>query len=183
MSLGRKENHKRSIRICGVGGMGVILSSVVLGKAAIYDNKIAVQTQSYGAEQRGTKVKSDVIISENEVINYPIIDKADILISFSQEAFNFYFPYTKPESLIFINSNNIKFENSKSTIYEIPARELSKELNNEKVLNLILLGALIKITNIVSLESMNRAISDTVSKAFLAINLKAFQKGYDYFQE
>ena len=183
MSSGRKEKNNTGVRICGVGGMGVILASVVLGKAAIYDNKNAVQTQSYGAEQRGTKVKSDVIISENEAINYPIIDKADILISFSQEAFNFYFPHTNPESLIFINSDNINLKKKESNIYEIPARELSKELKNEKVLNLIMLGALIKITNIISIESMTKAISDTVSKAFLAINLEAFQKGYEYFQE
>ncbi len=183
MSSGKIENLNTSIRICGVGGMGVILSSVVLGKAAIYDKKIAVQTQSYGAEQRGTKVKSDVIISEKDMINYPIIDKADILISFSQEAFNFYLPHTKPESLVFINSDNIHFDEKKTNIYEVPARKLSKELKNEKVLNLIMLGALIKITNIVSIESMNKSITDTVSKAFLAINLKAFQKGYEYFQE
>ena len=183
MSFGRKKNHNIGIRICGVGGMGVILSSVVLGKAAIYDNKIAVQTQSYGAEQRGTKVKSDVIISEKDPINYPIIDRADILISFTQEAFNFYLPHTNPESLIFINSDNIHINEKETNIYEVPARELSKELKNEKVLNLIMLGALIKITNIVSLESMKKAITDTVSKAFLAINIKAFQKGYEYFQE
>ena len=183
MSFGRKQNHNTSIRICGVGGMGVILSSVVLGKAAIYDNKNAVQTQSYGAEQRGTKVKSDVIISEKDAINYPIIDKADILISFSQEAFNFYFPNTKPESIIFINSDNINIDSKQSNIYEIPARKLSIELKNEKVLNLIMLGALLKITDIVSLDSMNKAITDTISKPFLAINLQAFQKGYDFFQE
>ena len=181
MSSGKEENHKTGIRICGVGGMGVILSSVVLGKAAIYDNKIAIQTQSYGAEQRGTKVRSDVIISESGVINYPIIEKADILIAFTQEAFNFFIHDTKPESKIFINSNNVKYEGKTNNLYEIPARNLAKELKNERVLNLIILGALIKITNIVTKESMIKSIADTVSKPFIEINLQALQKGYDYY--
>lgn len=181
MSLGKEKNHKTGVRICGVGGMGVILSSVVLGKAAIYDNKIAVQTQSYGAEQRGTKVRSDVIISESGVINYPIIDKADILIAFTQEAFDFFIPNTKPDAQIFINSNNVKYKGKTSNLYEIPARNLAKELKNERVLNLILLGALIKITNIVTKESMIKSITDTVSRSFIEINIQALQKGHDYF--
>jgi len=181
MSSGKIENHNTSIRICGVGGMGVILASVVLGKAAIYDNKNAVQTQSYGAEQRGTKVRSDVIISKSAVINYPIVDKADILIAFTQEAFDFFIQSTNPESKIFINSNNIKLERKTNNLYEIPARYLAKELQNERVLNMIMLGALVKITDIVSKESMIKSITDTVSKPFIGINIQALQKGYDYF--
>lgn len=181
MSFGKEENHKTGIRICGVGGMGVILSSVVLGKAAIYDNKIAVQTQSYGAAQRGTKVRSDVIISESGVINYPIIDKADILIAFTQEAFNFFIPNIKLDSKIFINSNNVKCEKITNNLYEIPARDLARELKNDRVLNLIILGALLKITNIVTMKSMIKSITDTVSEPFIEINIQALQKGYEYF--
>ena len=180
MSSGKIKDRNIGIRICGVGGMGVILASVVLGKAAIYDNKNAVQTQSYGAEQRGTKVRSDVIISESKVINYPIIDKADILIAFTQEAFDFFLQSTTPESMIFINSNNVKSEIKINNLYEIPARDLAKELKNDKVINMIMLGALIKRTNIISKESMEKSIKDTVLKTFIEINIQALQKGYDY---
>lgn len=180
MSFGKKENRNIGIRICGVGGMGVILTSVILGKAAIYNNKNALQTQSYGAEQRGTKVRSDVIISEEETIKYPVIDKADILIAFSQEAFEFYFPSTKKDGLIFINSNNVQNVEKRNNIHEIPATTLAMELNDKRVANMIMLGALIKITAVVSKEAVNKSITDTVNKMYKEVNIKAFLKGYEY---
>jgi len=178
VNFGIKEKKETSIRFCGLGGMGVILNSVILGKAAIYDNKNAIQTQSYGAEQRGTKVRSDVIISEKEMITYPVIDKADILIALSQEAFDFYYPNTKDDSLIFINSDLIKFNQRRNSVYRIAANKLAEELKNTKVVNIIMLGALVKITNLVSKNSVIKAINDTVPQRFKDLNIKAVDKGY-----
>lgn len=180
MSFGKKENRNIGIRICGVGGMGVILTSVILGKAAIYNNKNALQTQSYGAEQRGTKVRSDVIISEEETINYPVIDKADVLIAFSQEALEFYLPITKKDGLIFINSDNIQYEEKRNNVHKIPATTLAMELNDKRVANIIMLGALIKATAVVSKESLIKSITDTVKEKYKELNIQAFLKGYEY---
>ena len=181
MNSGKNEINEKSIRFCGLGGMGVILVSVILGKAAIYDNKNAIQTQSYGAEQRGTKVRSDVIISDSEMISYPVIDKADILVAISQEAFDFYYPNTKENGFIFINSDLIQFKGDRKNIFKIPASEFAKELKNEKVANMIMLGALIKVTKIVSKEAIIKSISDTVSERYKELNIKAIKKGYDFF--
>ena len=60
------------IRITGLGGQGVILAGQILGRAAAIDGKNVVQTQSYGAEARGSAAKSEVIIS-NEKISFPKI--------------------------------------------------------------------------------------------------------------
>ena len=55
---------RKEIRLSGFGGQGIILSGVILGKgASLYDNKNAVQTQSYGPEARGGASKSEVVIS------------------------------------------------------------------------------------------------------------------------
>jgi len=78
--LGRVE-----VRICGLGGQGVVLAGQILGKAAVYDGWNVVQTQSYGAEARGTTAKSEVIISDGP-IGFPMVRKCDILIAMSQEA-------------------------------------------------------------------------------------------------
>lgn len=182
MNSWNTEKKEISVRFCGSGGGGIILSSVILGKSAIYDNKNAIQTQSYGAEQRGTKVKSDVVISENEAVNYPVGDKVDILIAFSQEAFDFYFSSVKNDGLILINSDLIQFDNKDVKLYKIPANTLATELNNERFSNMIVLGALIKITNIVSKDSLIKAVSDTVPEKYTEINVQAFQKGYDYIK-
>ncbi|MFX1384949.1 MAG: 2-oxoacid:acceptor oxidoreductase family protein [Promethearchaeota archaeon] len=174
------EKKDYNIRFCGIGGMGVILVSIILGKAAIYDNKNAIQTQSYGAEQRGSKVKSDVIISNKETINYPIIDSPDILIAFSQDAFEKYFPKTKKDGIIFINSDIVHTNENINNLYKIPANTIAKEMKNERIVNLIMLGALIKKTAIVSKESIIKSIYDTVSETYIDLNLNGFQKGYEF---
>ncbi len=179
MHSGKNEESETSIRFCGLGGMGVILVSVILGKAAIYDKKNAIQTQSYGAEQRGTKVRSDVIISKSDMISYPVIDKADILVAISQEAFDFYYPNTKKDGFIFINSDLIQFDDDRKNVFKIPASKIAKELENEKVANMIMLGALIKVTNIVSKDAIIRSISDTVSEKYKDLNIKAIEKGFN----
>lgn len=171
-----------NFRFCGIGGMGVILSSIILGKSAIYDNKNATQTQSYGAEQRGTKVKSDVIISKEEIITYPVVDTADVLIALSQEAFDYYYKTTGKDSLILVNSDLVSIKQKIENLYQIPATKLANELENPRVANIILLGALIKLTDKVSKESIMKAISDTVKKSFREINFKAFEIGYNFFK-
>ncbi|MFX1393955.1 MAG: 2-oxoacid:acceptor oxidoreductase family protein [Promethearchaeota archaeon] len=181
MSFGKSvEKNEYNIRFCGIGGMGVILVSIILGKAAIYDKKNAIQTQSYGAEQRGSKVKSDVIISNKETINYPIIDNPDILIAFSQDAFEKYFSKTKKDGIILINSDLVHINEKINNLYKIPATTIAKEMKNERIINLIMLGALIKKTAIVSKESIIKSISDTVSETYIELNINAFQKGYEF---
>ncbi|TFG03453.1 MAG: 2-oxoacid:ferredoxin oxidoreductase subunit gamma [Promethearchaeota archaeon] len=177
------KNNDIKIRFCGLGGMGVILSSIILGKSAIYDDKNAVQTQSYGAEQRGSKVKSDVIISKKEMINYPVIDKADILIALSQDAFEEYFQDTKHDCMVFINSDLVHPNAEIEKLYEIPATKLAIELENKRVVNIIMLGALCKISKITSKESLIKSIIESIPEKFKEINLKAFQKGFEYFSE
>ena len=179
MSFGKKKKKETKIRFCGLGGMGVILTSIILGKAAIYDNKNAIQTQSYGPEQRGSKVKSDVIISEDELISYPTDGKVDILVGFSQDAFNYYSDKVKENGLILINVDLIKIKTDSDKIYKIPASSIAKELNNEKILNMIMLGSLCKLTNLVSKESIHKSITDSVHSPFIKVNIRAFNKGFE----
>jgi 2-oxoglutarate ferredoxin oxidoreductase subunit gamma len=186
MNSGKKEKEQTadiSIRFCGLGGMGIILSSIILGKAAIYDNKNAIQTQSYGAEQRGSKVKSDVIISKKRFINYPVIDKADILVALSQDAFEKFLSSTKKDGILLINSDLIKLNVMDRKVYSIPAMTLARELDFKKVANIIILGALVRISGVVSKESVIKSISETVREKHIAINIDAFRIGFDYFKE
>ena len=168
------------IRFCGIGGMGVISMSIILGKAAIYDKKNAVQTQSYGAEQRGSKVKSDVIISDKEMISYPVIEKPDILVALSQDAFDVYFPTTKKECILLINSDLVDINEELKHLYKIPATKLALELNNKRVANLIMLGSLIKVIKVISKDSILKSINETFSQQYRDQNIQAFLRGFEY---
>jgi len=73
------------VRISGLGGQGVVLAGVILGRAVVYDGKYAVQTQSYGAEARGSAAKSELLISDAR-ISFPKVRRCDILVAMSQSA-------------------------------------------------------------------------------------------------
>ena len=75
------------IKFGGFGGQGIILSGIIVGRAAaIYDDKYATLTQSFGPEARGSACSASVIISD-EPITYPYVVKPDILVVMSQEAY------------------------------------------------------------------------------------------------
>ena len=180
MNSGKIKQNEFIVKFCGLGGMGVILTSIILGKAALYDNKNAVQTQSYGPEQRGTIVTSDVIISDEDLISFPIDQKLDFLVAFSQDAYNSYKQKVKKNGSIFINSDLIKKNSGYTNIFQIPASSIAQELNNVKVVNLVVLGSLIKITNLVSKESVIKAITNSFIPRFVDLNISAFNKGHGY---
>ena len=174
----RRKLKKIEIRISGLGGQGVVLTGQILGKAAVYDGKNAVQTQSYGAEARGTMAKSEIIISESK-IGFPAVRKCDILIAMNQEALDKNLQDLKENSLLLIDSSLVKkVPQVKAKVYEIPATELSEKVFGHKTYaNIIMLGELTKITRLVSQSSMEKAVKDTVAEKAAAANLQAYKKG------
>ena len=172
---------RTEILIGGVGGQGVVLSGILLGTAAtLFDGKKAVQTQSYSSELRGGSARAEVIISKDPVSD-PQVRRPDILIAMAEEALPKYIGKIKPKGLLVIDSDLVK--GAKSGDYEIlsvPATSLAdKEMGNIVVANLIILGALIKKTGLLSVESMEKAIETSVPKKAKALNLKAFRRGLE----
>jgi len=173
--------NKVEIRISGLGGQGVVLAGQILGRAAVYDGKNAVQTQSYGAEARGTTAKSEVIISDCE-ISFPAIRKCDTLIVMNQEAAEKNVKDLKEDGMLLIDSSNVKkIPKTSAKIFKIPATETAEISFGQKVYaNMIMLGALTKIMNIVSEESMEKAIRDTVPGKSVAFNIQAYKRGRSF---
>jgi len=172
---------RTEILIGGVGGQGVVLSGILLGTAAtLYEGKQAVQTQSYSSELRGGSTRAEVIISEGPVSD-PQVRKPDILIILAEDALPKYISRIKPKGLLVIDSDLVK--GAKPGDYEIlsiPATSIAdKEMGNIVVANLIILGALLKKTGLLSVEAMEKAIEVSVPKKATALNLKAFRRGLD----
>jgi len=170
---------RKEILIGGVGGQGVVLSGILLGTAAtLFDGKKAVQTQSYSSELRGGSTRAEVIISEEPVTD-PQVRKPDILIALAEDALSKYVDRVKPKGLLVIDSDLVK--GAKPGDYEIlsiPATSMAdKEMGNIVVANLIILGAVIKKTGLLSVEAMEKAIEMSVPKKAITLNLNAFRKG------
>ncbi|HYA94604.1 MAG TPA: 2-oxoacid:acceptor oxidoreductase family protein [Thermodesulfobacteriota bacterium] len=172
---------RTEILIGGVGGQGVVLSGILMGTAAtLFENKKAVQTQSYSSELRGGSARAEVIISE-EPVSDPQVRRPDILIALAEEAIPRYVDRIKSKGLLVIDSDLVK--GAKPGDYEIlsvPATSIAdKEMGNIIVANLIILGALMKKTGLLSVESMEKAIEVSVPKTVTALNLNAFRRGLE----
>lgn len=164
----------------GSGGQGVVLAGQILGKAVAYEGRKVLQTQSYGAEARGSLARSEVIISENP-IGFPAVRKCDILVAMNQESLNANLHYLKDDGLLIVDSTNVQeIPETKAKIYKVPITETCKKMFGEATYaNMMMLGVLTKLTKLVSDETMKKVIEEVVPAKTLSANLKAFEKGQE----
>jgi len=166
------------VRISGLGGQGVVLAGEILGRAAAYDGKHVVQTQSYGAEARGSAAKSEVIISDSK-IGFPKVRKCDILVAMSQSAVEIHSKDLKERGILIVDEKMVKhLPETKARVFKIPAtKTVEKLLKSKLYANVVMLGALTKITSIVNEEAVEKAIIDIVPKIAREANISGFREG------
>ena len=170
---------RNEVRFSGFGGQGIILSAVILGRAAVmYDNKFAVQTQVYGPEARGGASMSAVIIDDAPIL-YPKVAIPDIYVIMSQEGFDKYGADARQEAVMLVDSTLVH-SRPKCRCIEIPAtREAKETLGRDIVANIVMLGALVASTHLVSEAALEKAILDSVPKGTETLNIKAMKKGIE----
>jgi len=170
------------IRFSGFGGQGIIRCGLITGKAlAIFDNKHATMTQSFGPEARGSACSSQLVVSDDRVL-YPYISTPEILISMSQEAYDKYEPELSDDGILIIDKDLVKMKPARGKIktYSVPSTRFAEELGNRIIANLVMLGFFTAITQVASPEAMKKALPGMVPSRFLDLNIKAFDKGYEY---
>jgi 2-oxoglutarate ferredoxin oxidoreductase subunit gamma len=170
------------IRFSGFGGQGIIRSGLITGKAAaLFDNKYATMTQSFGPEARGSACSSQVVVSEDRVL-YPYITKPDVLVCISQDAYDKYEPELRDGGVLLVDTDLVKPRPARKKIklYGIPSTRLAEELGNRIFTNLVMLGFFTAITKVVTPEAMKKALPGLVPKRFLDINIQAFGGGYQF---
>jgi 2-oxoglutarate ferredoxin oxidoreductase subunit gamma len=170
------------IRISGFGGQGVILSAIVIGKAGcIFENGYSTMTQSFGPEARGGACSVQVILS-NQPILYPYVTRPDILVTMSQEAYSLFTPQLKEDGILIIEQDLVRVEKLPPgvRVYGVPATRLAEELGKRMVLNIVMVGFFASVTNVLHHEAIRQAVADSVPEAFRELNLKAFDKGFEY---
>ena len=170
------------IRISGFGGQGVILSAIVIGKAGcIFENGYSTMTQSFGPEARGGACSAQVILS-NQPILYPYVTRPDILVTMSQEAYSLFTPQLKEDGILIIEQDLVRVDKLPAgvRVYGVPATRLAEELGKRMVLNIVMVGFFAAVTNVLEPEAVRQAVGASVPEAFRDLNLKAFDKGFEY---
>lgn len=167
------------IRLSGAGGQGLILIGKILAEAAaIYDEKNATQSQSYGPEARGGASRSEVIISDSD-IDYPKATNIDLLLAMTQEAADKYADEVKDDGVIIVDSGFVtNIPKGKFKVYKFPITQIAEDKIGKKlVANIIALGIIEKLSKVISEQALINAIRSRVPKGTEEINIKAFNAG------
>ena len=166
---------KQELRLSGTGGQGLITAGIILAEAALLDGKLAIQSQSYGPEARG-----GVIISD-EAIHFPKVTDPNLLLAMSQEAATKYSHDLTAGSVMITDSLFVSdVPDFGGKVYELPITHSAKEVLGKALFaNIIALGALVKLTGIVSEESLVKAVLNRVPKGTEEKNKQALQVGMD----
>ncbi|MBI5453361.1 MAG: 2-oxoacid:acceptor oxidoreductase family protein [Deltaproteobacteria bacterium] len=174
-------SDRYELRFSGSGGQGMILAGIIMAEAAsIYGTKNAAQSQSYGPESRGGASKAEVIISD-DLIDYPKATAIDCMLAMTQEACTKYHGDVKEGGILLVDSDEVKvlptgkFRLLKYGITSAARDELGKTI----VANIISLGMITELTGVVTHEAIEKAVLSRVPAAFLELNKKALQIGFE----
>ena len=174
--------NERGVLITGFGGQGIVLIGNILGKAAtIHDLKHATMIQAYGPEARGGFCSAQVIISEEEIL-FPYVQHPQILVCMSQEGFDKNIASLSPGGLLIWDTDLVQPQDLDPswTAYHIPATRFADKLGNKMMANIVMLGFLSAISDLVQLDSLRQAVLSSVPAKTRETNAKAFDRGREY---
>lgn len=183
----------KSILLVGVGGQGTILASKLLTTGLMEAGYDVKMSEIHGMSQRGGSVSSQVRYGEK--VESPVIELggADILVSFEKMEALRYLNYLKPDGKVVVNdfeigsmpilsgkadypSNAVEILQSKAKTIVIDAASEAEKLGNPKVMNIILLGTIIKAMGLEEID-WEKIVKENIKESLVEINLKALDKG------
>jgi 2-oxoglutarate ferredoxin oxidoreductase subunit gamma len=176
---------RTEIKIAGYGGQGVITLSKMIAAAAILhqDGITATQTEAYGAQARGGACWAEVVISDEDMIDYPrAIVPVDVLMVFSEEAARDYRNELKKDGVGIYDPLTVRARKFKvkAKRFAVPANQIAtEELKMSVTQNAIMFGAFIGLTNLIDEKSGEECVRNFVPSKFIDINLEAFKRGLE----
>ena len=174
----------KQILIAGFGGQGILFSGKFLAYEGLLEGKEVSWLPSYGPEMRGGTANCSIILSDSK-IGSPIVSNPDVLVAMNLPSLDKYENETVKDGFIFCDSALIekKVERKDVKVFYIPATKLASDENLPGLANMIILGHMIKHTNIMPFENIERTLKKVVpakKQNLIELNLKAIKLGYDY---
>ncbi len=172
------------ILIAGFGGQGILFAGKALAYTGLKADKEVSWLPSYGPEMRGGTANCSVTISDTP-IGSPIVDKPDVLVAMNLPSLEKYYNETEKDGYVIYDSSLINKEEIRKDVVTvgIPATKLASDNNLAGLANMIILGKVIKETNVLTLDQVKNSLAQMVpaKKAeLLANNIKAIELGYNY---
>ncbi len=172
-----------SIVIAGFGGQGVLFAGQLLAYAGMDAGRHVTWIPSYGPEMRGGTANCTVIIGDDP-IGAPLVTRPDVAIVLNKPSYDKYEPIVKPGGLLVVNRSIVSDHSERTDIEAvyIAANAIAEEFGTTKMLNMVVVGAMLRRKPILALADLARALKEHLpeSKAHLTeANLKVLQRGYD----
>lgn len=169
------------IIIAGFGGQGVMSMGQLLAYAGMLEGKGVSWLPSYGPEQRGGTANCAVVISD-EPVGSPLVTMPSTAIVLNNPSFDKFEPKVRPGGLLIIDSSLVVRNSDRKDlkVIELTATDMANDLGNARVANMILLGAFLEQTKIVTEDSVIESLKKVLSEDkhhLLDINKQALKKG------
>lgn len=178
---------KEEIIISGFGGQGVLSMGKILAYAGIMEGKEVSWMPSYGPEQRGGTANVTVIISDTRIAS-PTLCRYDTAIVLNQPSLERFEPMVKPGGTIIYDPYGIITPPTRSDIhvYSIEAMAEAARMKNGKVFNMLLLGGLLKVRPVASVDDVVRGLRKALPPrhhALIPMNEEAILRGMELIEE
>jgi len=171
--------------MAGFGGQGILLVGNLLAYAGMIEEKNVSFFPAYGVEKRGGAATCTVVVSDEEV-GSPVIGHPASLLVFNPLAMEKYFHKVAPGGFCLVNSSLVEEEEgarSDLDILRIPASEMAVEVGDQRLVNMIMIGAYARKTEVVSLDSLKEALKSVLPERnhrFIPMNVQAIDAGAAY---
>ncbi len=172
---------ERSIIFAGFGGQGILFAGHVLAQAAMTEGAQVLWIPSYGPEMRGGTASCTVLIGD-ETIGSPIVDHPDAAVVFNPPSLAKFAPIVAAGGVLVVNDSLIEAVSGRDDVDEVRVKctALAREAGDDRLINVVALGALVARTRLVRPESIRDALREIVGKKrpqALEIDLRAFDLG------
>lgn len=172
-------DQRTEIRFSGAGGQGLQLSAKILASALAGEGRSVAMSQSYEPTSRGGLSRSDLIVSDSAT-GYPLATDLDYLLILDDAAVNASEGLVNGDSVILADARRVSSSpKGKTDVNSMPFSETALALGNERVANIVALGALIGRSGLCSKETMEESITAMVPPKFRDLNLEAFARGLE----
>ncbi len=166
--------HEETI-FCGFGGQGVLFAGQLLAYAGLAEGLYVTWIPSYGPEMRGGTANCTVIVSEEE-IGAPVVARPTAAVVFNRPSM------VKPDGLLLVNASLVETRTGREDVRAVyvAASDLAAELGNIRMANMVLLGAFVRLTGLVGLETVKGQLAEHLSerqRRWLAPNYQALDVG------
>lgn len=174
---------RSSLLISGSGGQGIVSAGILLAQAAVDSGKYATFLPEYGPEQRGGSAKCTVIISDEDIVS-PLPKKCTNFIAMNEQSYKKFNAQIKEGGVMILNSNRVISEVARGdvTVISIPVDDIALEIGNTKAANIVMIGALIGASGIITEELFMESIAKKFAEKkpeILEMNAAALKKGIE----